>query len=65
MKSTKQAKLNNIHSDSLLEAMVAHEGGHDGCGDTSGFSRKVQKRQTVAVSACEPGNSIGPYDVHW
>ncbi len=41
--------------DALLEAKVAHEGGHDVCNDSSGFSRKRKRRESEAISPCEDG----------
>ena len=37
--------------------MVAHEGGHDACSDSSGFSRKRKRRENETISPCEPGEN--------
>jgi hypothetical protein len=45
-------------SDALLGAIVAHEGGHDECSNSSGFSRKRKKRENEKTFLpCEPGKT--------
>jgi hypothetical protein len=48
--------MTTFFKDALLSVMTAHEGGFDSCSNSSGFSRKLKKRQApTTTSPCDPG----------